>query len=185
MPVLEMTKRVVAGWMEVDAAAALRWVAAAGSGPLEEALGSALEKMEGDSAPFIAMLSHATEGERRLAQWALRDHVMDAMNSGTAEDFMSKMPREDADDLLAHWACRTKNGGQMEKASRFAALMSPEKRVAEVLPDLGAAWLGSDAPGALQWLRSLPPAEKTAALSKTSGLPLNAETRAALQTVTP
>jgi hypothetical protein len=171
--------------MEKEAPAAIRWVAASGSMWLVNDVWFTVDRVETPLEPLVAMLGEATEDEHRLAQRVLESKVQTAVENGSAAGLLAKIPGRDADDILARLAGRKTGHGEMEKALQFAALVTPERRIKEVLPDLAAGWLASDPESALKWIHALPPAERRAALSKTREADLSNETRAALRRIIP
>ncbi|HWB02842.1 MAG TPA: sigma-70 family RNA polymerase sigma factor [Verrucomicrobiales bacterium] len=133
MPILEMTKNVIEGWMERDFTAALRWVAASESPSL---INDVKLRMNGTGhwvEPLIAMLDNPTENERHMAQWGLKDTVAEAVLDGTAAEILAKIPRRDADDILERWARWRFDSGKTAEAEAFVSLMSPDRR-AKALP---------------------------------------------------
>ncbi|MCW1920972.1 sigma-70 family RNA polymerase sigma factor [Luteolibacter arcticus] len=151
---------VLSGWLEKDAPAAIRWAAEADIWLGTEELGKATCTPEA----LLELFSDENASVRTMARNALHQHLEAGLGDGTAQGLLDKIPREAADDMLKWIAADACGRGSYEEAMNIAALASAEAREQELLPQMALRALRDDSAAAVEWLKSLPPADRRAAV---------------------
>lgn len=151
---------VLAGWLESDPVAAIRWAGEADIWLDPTELGKANTMPEA----MLELLHDSNGSVQAMAKNVLSTHVEEAVADGTAKGLLEKIPEADADDMLKWIAADACGHGNHEEALRIASLASASAREKEILPEMGLRALRDDADAAVSWLATLSKEDRRAVI---------------------
>ncbi|HWB02844.1 MAG TPA: sigma-70 family RNA polymerase sigma factor [Verrucomicrobiales bacterium] len=184
-PVVDMTAKVIEGWFEKDAAAAIRWVANSGSNPLLNEIREYLPKAPGETQTFVSQMGSDNKAERHLAQRVIEFRIAGGLDDGSSAKVLASFEPRKADEIVNHAAVESMARNRFDEALRVAALASVSVRAQEILPNLGRIALNKEPEDGVRWIESLSPADRSAVLNGTSRFRLNPEAAEALRNIKP
>lgn len=152
----EFAKAVLKGWLGKDPVAAIRWAADVGVFPNSEDLGSA----PGGAEPFLKLLESADEKLASIARNGLTEPLARAVANGEAAPMLARIPQPIADDMLKWQAWTAALSNDLPAAERIAALASDSARAKSILPMMALGALRHDPGRAIEWMNSLPQADR-------------------------
>lgn len=151
----------LAGWLEKDTPSAIRWAAEADIWLSADDLGRSTASAE----DLMALFSDGNESVRAMVKGALQQHIEAGLADGSAKRLLDRLPGATADDMLKWIAADACGRGSYDEAMAIAAMASTDARKQDVLPQMTLRALRDDADAAVEWLKSLPPADRSAAVT--------------------
>ena len=155
-------KNILAGWVQKDPVAAIRWAGKAGI-RIDESDG--LTNAAGGPAPLLILLKDENEEVRLMARSALVPDVEEGLKNGTAADLLAQMPQPEADKILSRLAEIASMDGKHDEALRIAAVASSAAREKEILPWIAFVSLRDENEESARWLSSLSLADQRAVVA--------------------